>query len=594
MADDGSRVPDSTSRAIASTLFQEAGKAFQRGEYDAAVKRFDAAHALYAILPDTQRDQANCLLGAGIALGSLGEYAAAVERFDAALSLYAILPDTQRDQANCLLSAGLELRHMGEYAAAVKRFDAAHALYATLPDTQQKQANCLLNTGLALGDLGEYAAAVKRYDAAHALYATLPGTDIDQANCLFSAGLALVAVGEYAAAVKRFDAAQTLYATLPGTDINQANCLFSAGIALGDLGEYDAAVERFDAARVQYAAIPGAESDQADCLDAIAIAHFAVGRSTEATDTREQASSLRRTSDRDEIAQAKNTLMPMSILNEPECPASADDLQRALDVLRKERGTEAHQAFYLMQLASAYFRDGLPDESLSLIAQGRAAAIESGVDEIITQSIVLHALLLLEEAHAREDKQEAAGLLEESLALALEAALQMDRARFRLVRPSQRETWIRNRAEGVMNLAIRLAASLDRAELISDLIATWRTVGVLDLQISTSSPKPGDLDTRTLLTSHLPLLPDAAPTLPADAGLPVPGNAPQADAPDDSSALAAAPPVGSQTALSGTDLPRRPGPRLIMPHHRTALDTYSTVPLTTLSPDPEPVRATYR
>ena len=509
MADDGSRVPDSTSRAIASTLFQEAGKAFQRGEYAAAAERYDAAFALYATLPDTQHDQARCLFGAGFALMAVGEYAAAVERFDAARALYATLPGTEGDQADCLFNAGAALGSLGEYATATNRFDAAFALYATLPDTQHDQADCQLNAGFALVALGEYATAIGRYDTARALYATLPDT----------------------------------------------------------------------------------QQEQADCLDAIATAHSAAGRSTEASDTRAQASSLRRTSERDEITRAKNMLMAM---DGAEYPASTDDLRWALDVFRKKRGTKAQQTLCLMYLAATAYANNSPEEALSWVDQLRTTVIESGNEELVTKSIYLHASMLSTEARFRENEQEAAELLEESLPMAMEAALRMDQARFRLAKPSQRETWIRNRAEDVMNLAIELAAELNRAELVSDLIATWRTVGVLDLQISTSSPGPGDLDARTLLTSHLPLLPDAAPTLLADAGLPVPGNAPQADAPDDSSALAAAPPVGSQTALSGTDLPRRPGPHLVMPHHRTALDTYSTVPLTTLSPDPEPVRATYR
>ena len=263
-------------------------------------------------------------------------------------------------------------------------------------------------------------------------------------------------------------------------------------------------------------------------------------------------------------------------------------------MFRKKRGTKAQQTLCLMYLAATAYANDSPEEALSWVDQLRTTVIESGNEELVTQSIYLHASILCSEARFREDEQEAAELRDKSLTSALEAALRMDRARFRLAKPSQRETWIRNRAEDVMDLAIRLAAELNRAELVSDLIATWRTVGVLDLQISTSSPEPGDLDTRTLLVPHLPLPPDAASALWADTGQPAPGHGPRADAPDDSSALAAAPPVGSQTALSGTDLPRRPGPRLAMPHHRTALDAYNAVPPITLSPDPAPVQATYR
>ena len=504
----------------------------------------------------------------------------------------------RRETRELLLREADEAYQRGEYTTAVERFDAAHALYAALPGTESGQADCLYNAGVALRHTGKYAAAVERLDAARALYATLPDTQREQAVCLLSAGVSLEAMGEYTTTVEHLDAARALYATLPDTQREQARCLFHRGNVLSVLGEFDVAIEHFDAARAEYATIPDTESDQADCLTAIAATLFAVGRSTEASYTRAQASSLRRTSERDDITQAQSMLMAasmaMSTVGGLTHAPSTDDLQWALDVFRKNRRSGAIQAACMMQLAIAFYCDGSPEEALSLVEEGRATALEIGTDGIATLATWLHALMLYTEAHSHEDEQEEAELIDKSLTSALEAALRMDRARFRLAKPSQRETWIRNRAEDVMDLAIELAAELNRAELVSDLIATWRTVGVLDLQISTSSPGPGDLDARTLLTSHLPLLLDAAPTLLADAGLPVPGNAPQADAPDDSSALAAAPPVGSQTALSGADLPRRPGPRLVMPHHRTALDTYSTVPLTTLSPDPEPVRATYR
>ena len=521
----------------------------------------------------------------------MGEYAAAIERLDAARALYATLPDTRRIQAHCLFNTGTALDSMGEYAAAIERLDAARALYATLPDTQHDQAKCLNNAGIALRHMGEYATAVKRFDAARALYATLPDTQHDQADCQLNAGFALVALGEYATAIGRYDAARALYATLPDTQHDQATCLEHKGHALLSLGDFDLAIKHFDIARAEYAKIDKTQQEQADCLDAIATAHSAAGRSTEASDTRAQASSLRRTSERDEITRAKNMLMAM---DGTEYPASTDNLRWALDVFRKRRGTEAQQALCMMQLAASLYCEGSLEEALPLIDQGRAIAIKSRADEIVTLTTYLHALMQYTEAHSHENEKEAAELRDKSLTLALEAALRMDRARFRLAKPSQRETWIRNRAEDVMDLAIRLAAELNRAKLVSDLIATWRTVGVLDLQISTSAPEPGDLDARTLLVPHLPLPPDAASTLWADTGQPAPGHGPQADTAEESSALAAAPPIGSQTALSGTDLPRRPGPRLIMPHHRTALDAYNAVPPITLSPDPAPVHAAYR
>lgn len=159
-------------------------------------------------------------------------------------------------------------------------------------------------------------------------------------------------------------------------------------------------------------------------------------------------------------------------------------------------------------------------------------------------------------------------LLEESLNLTIEAALSLDRARFRLERLDDRQRWFQIHAQSTMDLALEVAAELGRPHLISDLIATWRTVGTLDVPRTGPSQTAGGesrtSDQSVTATEHFTGANSAKEMSEEDKG----------------SSFVAGPAVGSQTAIIA-HLPRRPGPDLLMPHHRTALAGYDQTPART-------------
>ena len=143
-----------------------------------------------------------------------------------------------------------------------------------------------------------------------------------------------------------------------------------------------------------------------------------------------------------------------------------------------------------------------------------------------------------------------------ALTPAIISALESNTARFQFPTEHDRLTWITERAEPSLALALSLADINGQPALISDLIATFRTGGSID---TTRLTTQGRTTTLGLITPDLTTHPEPNPhpTTPTPTGL----------------ALTASPPLGTDAVLSA-NIPRRPGPVLHMPYHRTALADY--------------------
>ncbi|QQO78670.1 tetratricopeptide repeat protein [Actinomyces sp. HMT897] len=152
--------------------------------------------------------------------------------------------------------------------------------------------------------------------------------------------------------------------------------------------------------------------------------------------------------------------------------------------------------------------------------------------------------------------KEALSFYEQALAPVLIGALESDAARFQFPTERDRLTWLTERAVPALALALELASRNDRPDLVSDLIATSRTGGSVDTAALTAS-------------GHGVRTGRGEPNVAAGLG----PSTPPTNLVPTSLALTAGPPLGT-AATPSANLPRRPGPVLHMPHHRTALAGY--------------------
>ena len=523
-------------RRRAEESFNTGATAFRRGDCSEALSSFENALVLYQGVTDAERDQADCLSNSGVALGESGDLRGALERFDQALAFYQGLPGTERDQASCLYNSGIALRKSGDLRGALERYERALALYRGIPGAERDQASCLYNSGNALGESGDSRGALERYERALALHRKLPGTERNQASCLYNSGNALRSLGDSRGALERYERALALYRKLPGTERNQASCLYNSGAALGELGDWRSALDRFK----QTLTLLNQSIHETDRIEV----------------------------ERISVCCVQSIGVCLVNLDEAVFP---DHFTRALEVFRRPEHvdhTKANQASCLRSIGNGRSATGDLNGAVEAYQQAQDLYRQVGQPEGAMEINVPLARVLKRKAATLDSIFERLVLLEESLNLTIEAALSLDRARFRLERLDDRQRWFQIHAQSTMDLALEVAAELGRPHLISDLIATWRTVGTLDVPRTGPSRTAGG-ESRT---SDQPVT--------ATGHLTGANSAKEMSEEDKGSSFVAGPAVGSQTAIIA-HLPRRPGPDLLMPHHRTALAGYDQTPART-------------
>ena len=399
-------------------------------------------------------------------------------------------------------------------------------------DELRRRARELFRNGLTASQGDGLRDAVNFFEESLALYRSLSGAERQRAVCLFNIGALSVRLGYYREAAVRYDESADLFHCIPGGQRDEADCLFGGGARIR-LNDFAGALKRLEGAALLLESMPEAGSPdveiaRARCLCNIGICLVMIRERTRLPVYFEQALEIYGRPDvaertgRDRADCARIVAAGRLMVGDAE--GAAEDLQRA-------------QRLYL---------------ALNML--GEAMAVRA-----------LLALTLLFRASSCSISDERVRLLEEALNLAVGAALHVDRSRFRIDHPGDRRQWFLARAQSVMDLALAIAAEFDAPGLISDLIAVWRTVGTLDMSKMCSRRGDDSVEyfasmaksfAKTMLL--MPASEPAAAGTDADLG----------------SAFIAGPAVGSQAAIAA-HLPRRPGPRLLMPHFRVALADYT-------------------
>ena len=403
-------------------------------------------------------------------------------------------------------------------------------------DELRRRAEESFNTGVEAYEHGDSRCALERFELTLALYREIPGSERNQAKCLFNSGIALGWLDDWRGALERYELALALFQGVSGSERNQAKCLHNSGAALGELGDLRGALERYKRALTlldQY-------TPEADRIEA-------------------------------ERTGARCVLGIGACLINLDEAVFPDHFTRALEVFRRPEHvdhTKDDQASCLRLIGNCRSATGDLNGAVDAYQQAQELHREAGHPEKATEINVPLARVLKRKAAAIDSIFERCALLEESLNLTIEAALYLDRSRFRLDRLDDRQRWFQAHAQSTMDLALDVAAELDRPHLISDLIATWRTVGTLDV------PRTGP--SRTASGENL----TSDQSVTATGHFTGANSAKEMSEEDEGSSFVAGPAVGSQTAIIA-HLPRRPGPGLLMPLHRTALAGYDQAPART-------------
>ena len=400
-------------------------------------------------------------------------------------------------------------------------------------DELRRRARELFRDGLTVARGNDPRDAVNFFEESLALYRSLSGAERQRAVCLFNIGVLSVRLGYYREDAVYYDESADLFHRIPDGQRDEADCLFGGGGSRIRLKDFVGALKRLEGAALLLESIPEAGSPdveiaRARCLCNIGICLVMMRERTRLPIQFEQALEIY---GRPDVAERTGrdgadcaSIVAAGRLMVGDAEGAVADLQRA-------------QRLYLAL--------NMLDEAMEVRA--------------------LLALTLLFRASSCSISDERAHLLEEALNLAVGAALHVDRSRFRIDHSGDRRQWLLARAQSIMDLALAIAAEFDAPGLISDLIAVWRTVGTLDMSKMCSRRGGDSVEySASIAKSFAKTILLMPATEPAAAGTNV----------DLESAFIAGPTVGSQAAIA-THLPRRPGPRLLMPHLRVALADYT-------------------
>ena len=250
--------------------------------------------------------------------------------------------------------------------------------------------------------------------------------------------------------------ALALYGALANTHTDQAACLTDLARTTADLEHLPQAETLYHQALALYDTLDEAHEDHARCLQGLATCLTQMGN---------------RTKDAQRA------------------------LEKALDILDQDNKDETltQRLDILCDLARA---DLFTNDHVLARIHARHALIltrNPTISEADThRANTTYAAVLRAQAHATTNPARRRDTLARALDHALPAALYDDERRYQLTSPAKRRAWTHNRAQHSMNQALTLAAELDNAPLLAELVAKWRTTGTL-----TTTPTTADPDTLT-------------------------------------------------------------------------------------------------
>lgn len=177
------------------------------------------------------------------------------------------------------------------------------------------------------------------------------------------------------------------------------------------------------------------------------------------------------------------------------------------------------------------------------------------------------------------DREQTASLCRLALAVAVPAIIRADEQRFQFESEGERSAWIGDLERGALiDTAFRAAREIGDAAVISDLIATLRTVGTLDPAAVGAASGGTDGDAGRASEALSMIAQASAIGAPGADGVvqdPEESGTREPEEPETRDpGLTAAPMLGSQSATGTVGVPRRPGPRLVLPFRRVGLDGY--------------------
>ena len=341
---------------------------------------------------------------------------------------------------------------------------------------------CLMNLGIIEMERGRLPESISSFNRSLAVLGSLEGSGWDQALASINLGNAQRKYGRFADAEQSYRRALEMCDRIEGMRLDRVHAEQNLALVLMDQGKWEESEKLYAKALDEYAALGACAVDRARTTMNLAMTLFHQDRLEEAESRCRQALELLDESEGSRSLAGGVWLNLANTLREQHRLADAENgYRRALREFDGGEGGVDNHALTVLNLAVTVADQNRYSDAFRLFAEARRRFTSLGLRfemGIVDREEAETRLRLAREA---DDPDERPRLLNRALTLAIGAAMDVDHRRFQFPDERSRITWIDRVARPSMDFALTIAAEANDAALISELIATWRTAGIVSV-----------------------------------------------------------------------------------------------------------------
>ena len=231
-------------KAEANRLFQQGIQQLQTSQYEAALKSWEQALAIYQQVKD-RKGEAKALNNLGNAYGSLSQYERAIAYYQQALPLFRQVKD-RKGEAGALNNLGLAYQSLSLSDKAIAYHQQALPIYQQLKD-RNGEANALGSLGFAYESLSQYDKAITYYQQALAIFQQSQDRNGEAITLNNLGNTYYQLLSQYDKAITYYQQALAIYQQVKDRN-GEAKALNNLGNTYRSLSQYDKAIAYFQQA----------------------------------------------------------------------------------------------------------------------------------------------------------------------------------------------------------------------------------------------------------------------------------------------------------------------------------------------------------
>jgi CHAT domain-containing protein/tetratricopeptide (TPR) repeat protein len=211
----------------ADKLLEQGIQQYQRSQYQAAIKFWQQALAIYQQIKD-RNGEANSLGNLGSAYNSLGQYPKAIEFHQQSLAIQREIGD-RNGEGISLNNLGNAYNYLGQYPKAIEFHEQSLAIQREIGD-RNGQALSLMNIGNVYFDLEQYPKAIEFFHKSLSIQRQI-GDRNGEAKSIGNMGNAYNFLGQYPKAIEFFQQSMVIFRDI-GDIAGQGITLSNIGLTL--------------------------------------------------------------------------------------------------------------------------------------------------------------------------------------------------------------------------------------------------------------------------------------------------------------------------------------------------------------------------